>query len=302
MSTTESLTIRQFQDMIAAPSLLLGFHPDDSCVVMAVRAGSARRKAVLFCLRVDLDWYAAYFDQVAEQLYNAQLRAGPCEWILIAYSASEDDAEVALEELSEVLGGERVAVRLICDGNRYWPVGCPHEAVEYDFDSSALAAQAVYQGVSIQRGRRATVAEVEAGVVDIGIWSDAVEEASAMSIDDKLARLRTLMEDAPDGEYAATRLAVLLQDEECFVAVLTELKTTNAERHFGMLTRARRSCPDEAAPNPLALLGLACWLAGRAAQHTACLEQLARVDPEHPMLRLLLRLHRLAIPPAHWDD
>ena len=302
MSTTESLTIRQFQDMVAAPSILLGFRPDESCVVMAVRAGPTRRRPVLFCLRVDLDWYATCFDRVAEQLHNAELRAGSCEWILVAYGTREEDVEVALEELSDVLGSDRVVASVVCDGGRYWPLGAPEEAVDYDFDSPALVAQAVYQGVSIQRGRQANVAEVEAAVVCPEIWRAAVEEVSTLPVGDKLARLRSLLEKPPPGERAAVWLAVLLQDEECFAAVLAHLKIATAERHVALLARARRCCPDEAAPNVLALLAVACWLAGRAAQHTSCLEQLSRVGPAHPLLGLLLRMHRRAVPPSLWED
>ncbi|NHB83824.1 hypothetical protein G7085_01590 [Tessaracoccus sp. HDW20] len=61
----------------------------------------------------------------------------------------------------------------------------------------------------------------------------------------------------------AVLLAVLLQDEERFVEVLTRLRTTSAERYWSRLVRVRAICPADAEPNVLALLAVASWLSGR---------------------------------------
>lgn len=302
MTTTETLTIHQFKDLVAAPSLLLGFHPQDSCVVMAARTDGSGRREVLFCARVDLDWYLTCFDQVVEQLLAVEAQVGFCEWILVGYAASEDDAVLCMEELQEVLGMETVMECLVCDGKKYWPLGMAGQALDYCFESSALAAQAVYKGISIARTRHATVAQVESGVVCPKRWEEAVSFVEELPLDAKLAELQRLIGEPRPGESAATRIAALLRDEDCFAAVLVELSTSNAEQHFDPLARARRACPEDAVANVLALLALTCWLAGRAAQHTSCLEQLARLAPEHPLLGVLLRMHRHAIPPKRWDE
>ncbi|HMR48584.1 MAG TPA: DUF4192 domain-containing protein [Arachnia sp.] len=307
MNSTDTITMSPLHELVAAPSFLLGFHPDQSCVVIGARQLGGGRKELLFCARLDLNWHATCFDQVAEQLHNAALQAGRCEWILVGFGRQEDEVAPALEELAGVIGEENLLVSLVCDGSRFWPVGSLEDAEPYRFENSALAARAVFEGVNIMSSRESIVAEVEAGVVSPRIWRRAVEQVARMPADLRLSELARLMteapaEEAPVDEKSACLLAALLQDDECFVALLADLNTRCAPERFALLARARRGCPEEAAPNVLAVLALCCWLAGRSAQHTHCLEQLAACRPDHPVLGLLLRLHRCAIPPRRWDE
>lgn len=302
MNSTDTRTTNPLQELIAAPSFMLGFHPHRSCVAIGTRQVDERRKELLFCARLDLDWHATCFDQVAEQLHHAARQTGECEWILVGFGAHEEEVAPALEELADVIGEDDLLVSLVCDGTRFWPLGFPEEAQPYRFENSTLAARAVFEGMNIMAGREATVAEVEAGQASMPRWRRAVARVAEMPLDARLARLRRLMGQESADEESACLLAALLQDEDCFVAVLADLNTACAPDRFALLARARRGCPEDAAPNVLAALALCCWLAGRSAQHTHCLEQLAACRPEHPVLGLLLRLHRCAIPPRRWDE
>lgn len=302
MNSTDTVTMNPLRELVAAPSFMLGFHPHQSCVVIGARQLSGGRRELLFCARLDLDWHATCFDQVAEQLHNAALHAGECEWVLVGFGRHEEEVAPALEELAGVIGEDDLLVSLICDGSQFWPLGSPQDAQPYNFESSSLAARAVFEGINIMSTRESTIAEVEAGMVSTESWRRAVGKVAEMPGDVRLAELRRVVTEAPTDEESSCLLAALLQDDECFVALLADLNTGCAPERFALLARARRGCPEEAAPNVLAALALCCWLAGRSAQHTHCLEQLAACRPEHPVLGLLLRLHRCAIPPRRWDE
>lgn len=101
---------------------------------------------------------------------------------------------------------------------------------------------------------------------------------------------------------AAVELAVLLDDEERMVSVLTALSSENADRVWRNLVSARRLCPPGYEANVLALLTAASWISGRGAAQTACLEQLADLDPRHVVGGLMADLHRRGTPPARWME
>lgn len=280
------------------PAVLLGFHPSDSCVVMGLEGAT-----VSFCARLELDWFSTHFDQVAAQVLDASGQIPGCRFVLIGFG-DPDVAAISVTELAGVVRPERVLEALVADGERYWSLTADDGVHEYAFDASALAAQAVYEGVRISASRRQAVAPVEAWEPrPAGEESAAAAWVDSMGADAAMELLAGLAEAAtPPEPEDALILATLLADEDRAAAVLTSLTTGNADRVWSNLVAARRVAPRSAQANCVALLGMASWLSGRGAAQTSCLEQMERLDPDHTIGGLLATTHRHGIPPRRWDE
>lgn len=284
-------------DLLALPAIMLGFHPQQSCVVLALEGPTVR-----FCMRVNLDWFAADFDGIADQLLNAADQAGADGFVLIGFG-DPDVASITVAELVEVLGPEQVIEALVADGGRYWSMLSPDEAVGYRFDTSTVAAQAVYHGVNVCQDRDSAVAPVTLSSPPAGHVIQAAERHVAqLDADAGMDLLESLAEADKIRPQDALLLAVLLDDEARFGELLNRLRTWTAERYWARLVEARAVCPARFEANVLALLAVASWLSGRGAAQTSCLEQLSVRAPSHPVLSMLSRLHRDGVPPRLWDE
>ncbi len=295
-------------DLLAIPVIMLGFHPRESCVVLGV-CGSR----VEFCARMDLDWFTSgfTFGDVAEQLEHAISACEGCAIAVLAYSADPEAALVAIEELVGVIGEEDVAEALVTDGDRFWyaypGLLLPPEGISYSYASSNFAAQAVYSGLNVTASREDAVAEVQppdpaalAGIEEA--VAQSVRRTAALTGEQRWGLLAHLM-DSPSALGAkAVDFAVLLQEEEHFAEVLARLNSETAPRLRKRLAEARRSSCPAIAANVVSLLTLACWLDGEGAQQSDCLGQLEDLDAQHPLMRVLSRMHKQAIPPSRWDE
>ena len=294
-------------DLLAIPVIMLGFHPRESCVVLGVRG-----TRVEFCARMDLDWFTNdfRFGQVADQLANAVERCSGCHVAILAYTADPEAGALAVEELTAVVGEDIVLEALVTNGDLFWhvhPAGLvPPGGVPHSYGSSNFAAQAVYSGVNVDASREAAVLAVQPPHPS----SSAALAATVQGVAKQLAGLRPvdrmvlLSRHMGDGDQSGndpTELALLLQEEELFGEVLAQLSTRTAQRLRPRLAAARRISDDALAPNVLALLTLACWLDGEGAQQSDCLAQLESLDPWHPLMRILAKMHRSAAPPGAWD-
>ncbi len=285
-------------DLLSLPVIMLGFHPRDSCVAMALSGNTVR-----FCARVDLDWFADHFERISEQVLRCAEQVGADEFVFIGYG-DPDLASIAVCEFADLVGHDRVVDALVTDGGRYWSMCDGGVPESYRFDTSAVAAQAVFGGVNLCADRDEAVAPVTGSdPPDEHVVLRAEAAVDRLSDDQAMARLRELAE----GEGALPRadavlLAVLLGDEDRTGALLCRLKTWTADAMWQRLVAARRVCPSRYLPNVLGLLAFASWLSGRGAAHSACLQQLSELDARHPLLLTLLKLHQEGLPPARWDQ
>lgn len=298
MSSTPVLRGTTRADLLAIPAVLLGFHPTDSCVLLALSG-----KSVAFCARLDLDWFVYHFDDVADQIINASSQVEDCRFVLIGFG-DPDLAGLAVTELASVVGESRVLDAMLTDGRTTWVLDADLQLHEIEPHTSALEAQAVYEGVRICADREEAVAPVEQHMPLPEAEVVAAEKlVGALSPEDAMDLLADLAESKePLTPTEACILAVLLGDEDRLGALLIRLSTTNADAVWPNLVAARRVAPEDAEANVISLLGMASWLSGRGAAQTSCLEQLAHSAPGHAVTSLLRRLHRYGVPPSRWDE
>ena len=103
-------------DLLCIPAIMLGFHPQDSCVVIALKGA-----AVAMCARVDLRWFAGDAERTLRQLNNALGNVPEARIVLVGFG-DPDDASISVAELADALGWDRIADALISQGDRYWVV------------------------------------------------------------------------------------------------------------------------------------------------------------------------------------
>ncbi|HEY9482908.1 MAG TPA: DUF4192 domain-containing protein, partial [Micromonosporaceae bacterium] len=177
-------------DVLAVVPYLLGFTPERSIVVIAMRD-----RRVVFQARADVpatDEIAA----VAGHLATVVARQRVDSALIVAYGA---DAEVrpAVDVLRESLEERRVTVSdaLRADGGRYWsyvcrrPDCCPPAGTPYDVATTALAAEATYAGLSPAASR----GELEARLAPVGGLARIAMRAASERAEQ---RLRDLIDDA----------------------------------------------------------------------------------------------------------
>lgn len=293
-------------DLLAIPSIMLGFHPAESVVAMGLNG-----KRVEFCARLDLDLPDPELTAAVDQVRNARDNKSGTRFILAGYGRDVTRVADAVERLCHRLGDE-VVDAVLTDGNRYWDfedgVMSPFGGIPFEYSASAIAAHAVYAGMSVSDTREDAVAEVLPPPAHaLGGIAERVDQAHSrvvgLDADEQLALLGQLIEGTePLTPDDAAELAVLLQVAEHQAEVLGRLTRACAKEFRLRLIEARATSDPECEPGVLGVLALACWLAGEGAQQNECMNQLAAREPGHAVLQLLERLHQLAVPPSWWDE
>lgn len=305
MSTpTPVLRGSTYADLLAIPSVLLGFHPRESCVVMGMRGSR-----VAFSARLDLDWPIHRLDQVVDPILRALDNVGTCDVIVLGYGNDVEVVAESADRLAEVLGGARDVV--VTDDRRYWLLADgelePPGGHPYAFTDCGIAAQAVYNGIAVQESREAAVAAVRPPATDRmpGIEEQAAELATDLvdwTPQQELEALDALLSRAaPLGPREAALLGLLLRREELVAEILVRLDTTTAADILPHLVEARQWTGSSSEANVVGVLALACWLDGRGAQTNDCMDQLALLEPHHSLLLVLQRFQEGGLPPSLWD-
>ncbi|MEU7850038.1 DUF4192 domain-containing protein [Micromonospora parva] len=325
MTSTErpQLAVRSPADLIAAVPYLLGFHPTDSVVAVALVG-----RQIVFAARADLP------DRtdpggLAEHLAGVISRQGAEAATVVGYGQPER-VTPAVDAVCHALGdtGLRVLDALRVTDGRWWsyfctePDCCPPEGRRYDPTVSRVTASAVFAGQVALPDRAALVAQV--APVD-GPARDAARAATARAE----RRLAELVEQAPESDLlgarslrsagvAAIREAQRRQrrgerlddDEVAWLTVLmTHLpvrdhaweRTDGRDRDIALWTDVLRRAEPEVAAAPGALLAFAAWRAGQGALAAVALERTLGLHPDYSLALLLDDLLRRGVPPAELD-
>ena len=115
-----SMRLRSPGDVVAVLPYQLGYHPDDSLVVVALRD-----RAVVLVERVDLPT-AQDAEEVSRVLLPPLLHEEPDAVLLVAYETREDDGRPGLDALRGLLvpAGLEVLDRIVVRDGRWFAVDC----------------------------------------------------------------------------------------------------------------------------------------------------------------------------------
>jgi hypothetical protein len=323
MTSEHILKVSSPGELITAVPYLLGFHPADSVVVVAMDG-----RKVMFAARDDLpapDTSAE--DARAEAGYLATIvaRQAVDRARVIGYGEPVRVTPAVLR-LAEALRrlGVWVDDVLRVQDFRYWsyecdePRCCPPEGTPYSPEHSVVAAQATFAGAVALPDREALVAQVSAVTgAEREAMAAATARAQARLADladpdargDAFARLvrrdgRAAVRDA-ERRYRSGRrltgdeiawLGVVLVDEQVRDYAWERIGTQ--EWGVTLWTDVLRRVETAYVPAPACLLGFAAWRAGQGALARAAAERALDVDEDYSMAHMLQRVLGFGLSPA----
>ncbi|MFC6019046.1 DUF4192 domain-containing protein [Plantactinospora solaniradicis] len=321
-----TLTVRSTADLLAAVPYLLGFHPADSVVVIAMRGNR-----VVFVARGDLPGAEDVPEtaEAAEHLAAVVARQDVETTTIIGYGPPERVTPI-IDVVTAALGrvGLSVVDAIRVTGDRYWSYVCteleccPAEGTPFDASTSQLAAAATFAGQVALPDRDALVRRI--APVE-GSARDAMREATRKAE----IRLRTLLDKAPATDLlgrralrragrAAVRGALdryrrdgqLTDDEVAWLSLLLVhlpirddawQRTSGEDWQLTLWTDVLRRAEPDLVPAPASLLAFAAWRAGQGALATVAAERALEAQPDYSFALLLTEALQAGIGPSALD-
>jgi hypothetical protein len=328
MDTRPTLRIKSPADLLALVPSVLGFHPDES-IVLVVTAGDAGQLHA----RLDLPRDEEEGAEAVRVLLNAVSRAEARQVALVAYCADEDPARELVDLL--VLELELFGVDVLCairaDGERWFSLDCsdgccPLDGRRYDVSAHPITAQAVLDGRVTYESREALADSL------VGTDLDAME-AVGEAADEAMRRLRAaarhpLGTESPDvarrhlvtegywvrervrrylstreplDDHDAGRVLVAISAVEVRDVAWAEMDRANASTHVEMWRDLVRRTPLDLLAAPSALLAFAAWLAGDGALAWCAVERCHEAAPGYSMATLVSQALAGAMHPSVWE-
>lgn len=318
MTDTPTLRIKNPVDLLASVPLLLGFHPEESVVLLTV--GGA---ADPFYARVDLPTGPPELDAVVEDLGAVAVRHGLRNVALVMFTDDAALARLVHDAFVVALETRAVDVRLAlrADGARWFPLsglgGDPEEGEPYDLETHPFTLHAMLEGRVVHASRD------DLGDSLLPQDPDAVERvAEALSVagdrllaspgdrphlvaegrwvQRRLRRALAVGDERLSDEEVGRLLAGLLSTEVRDVA-WAEMTRANARSHVDLWRDVVRRAPREALAPAATLLAFASWLAGDGALSWCALDRAREADPDYSMAALVERALTCAVPPSTWE-
>ena len=326
MDDTTTIRVTSPADLLALVPSVLGFHPEDSLVLVCLGGASLHA-------RVDLPTGAEECAAVAEVLLQAVARNGGDRVLLVAYTDDHGAAQDAVTAVVDAgTGAAEVAGAVRADGSRWFRLAVPSHPVPvgdpgtpYDLSCHPLTARAVLGGrvtlgnrAELARTLRPDPAEVRRVARAIGDcedrweetltgrdWADPAEvlltrlDAEARWVN---ARVRRHLDDRQrlSAAHAARLLLAIGLTLRIRDAAWAELTRDNAEAHVELWRDLLRRAPDDLAAPPAALLAFSAWQAGHGALAWCAVDRCREADPSYTLADLVADALEGAVPPRAW--
>ncbi|MGK5737761.1 DUF4192 domain-containing protein [Micromonospora sp. URMC 103] len=318
------LAVRSPADLLAAVPYLLGFHPADSVVVVALRG-----RRIVFAARADLPAPPEDPAHPARHLAGVVHRQRVDAATVVGYGPAArvtPTVDAVREALGEA-GLELLDALRVTDG-RWWSYlctearCCPPDGRPYDPGTSPVTASAVLAGQVALPDRAALAARV--APVD-----GPARLAMRRATDAAERRLVDLVEASPgsgppggralhEAGVTAVREALRRQrrgerlgdDEVAWLSLLlTHLsvrdhaweRTDGRDRDIALWSDVLRRAEPEFIAAPASLLAFAAWRAGEGALAAVALERALAQHPDYSLAVLLDDLLRRGVPPSDLD-
>jgi hypothetical protein len=314
----KAFTARGPVDLIAAVPYVLGFHPEDSVVLLTFGPGEA------FHARVDLPVDGDDQASVVRMLVEVVTRHGVDRIALLVYT--EDPWVAAAFHDVAVPGFVRSGVDVIdvvrVGADRFHAADDPDDpGTAYDLTTHAFTAEQVVAGTVVERSRE-----------DLAAGLDCVDDEDARAVAEAAARFderfkglpafvsvdricRDVTDEArwiqrtirrhvrrrtPLPVDDAGRMLVLMAGVALRDVAWAEMSRTNATHHLDLWRDLVRRCPPDLLPGPACLLAFAAWLSGQGALAWCALDRCVAVDPDYSMALCVGQLLEGAVPPSVW--
>ncbi len=313
-------------DLVEAVPYLLGYHPSDSMVALALRGA---RRRVVFTMRMDLPQpdEGDIAGPLARNIVAHLAHAEADQAVLVVYAnGTREPAGLPqirlVEETTTALQRGRIdVVEALCvqDG-RWWsytcnrPTCCPTEGTAIPgLGASTVAATATYAGLVALPNREALEKMLDPiGFLNAHGMAQALsraEEAMAARSTDRAsleavrAESLTLLVDAVDTEAdlsddAAARLIVGLEDITVRDACCEWTETDRQQPAFRLWVQLSRRATPGFETVPLAMVAWFSWRSGDATLARIAVQRCLRSDASYSLALLLLEALDAAVNPA----
>ncbi|MGL4831905.1 MAG: DUF4192 domain-containing protein, partial [Propionibacteriaceae bacterium] len=253
-------------------------------------------------------------DELRATIRAQRLRTGASAVCAVAMCANREDAERALSQVLTECG------RLVLDAvyatpKRWWSLlcvdgeFCPDEGYPWDSSGSAVAAEAVFAGMS-KVATRAALADRITSRPEVEL-TDAFAQAIAVSSTESLGQRQSAVHEFLSQSSIAAqavspaecaRLAVLVADPLVRDVATTFLNSENAAALVGLWSRVVEHCVPRYLGAPLGELGLAAWVSGNGALMNIVMDRLYEIAPETALLKILEDISSNLVPPSMWNE
>lgn len=335
MTEPRTLRAKNPSDLLAIVPYLLGFHPEESLVVLTVGAAETPVHA-----RQDLPADPEEVPLLVEDLLAVTLRAGADAVAVLAYTDDEALADTVTGPLIGSLerAGVRVPVGVRADGTRWHCLGagpggcagrcpgdCPPGGTPYDLARHPLTLEAMVDGRLVHASRDALRdslvgadrAELDRVAAAMGVAGQRLLDACRVDggrRDPAAARPHLVQEgrwvqrridrfvrdgnrlDSPD----VGRLVVAVACVEVRDVAWATIDRVGARRHVDLWTDVVRRCPRDAVAAPAGLLAFAAWLAGDGALAWCAVDRCQEAEPGYGLAGLVTQALAGAVPPTAW--
>ncbi|GAA2869846.1 DUF4192 domain-containing protein [Streptosporangium fragile] len=300
---------------------LLGFHPSDSIIAIGLIGGPPRSRLHL-TVRWDLPLAACGPDQVVPLFRK--------EGVTHVFVAGYGPASLVTPAVDTVTalfrhGGFTVVDALRVEGDRYWSYECsrteccPADGTPYGHRATAVAAEAVLQGLvalpdretlersldpveglareAVRRMTRRVTEEVRDRLAGCG----DPEEFAAEFVADGVARVRAVLGACASGGRLDDEQAVRLGLDLAVIRVRDEAWTLVTDDthdvHLKLWHDLTRRLEPRFVPPVASLLGMVAWRQGDSALAGVALTRALDIDPSYSMANLLMHALRHLVPP-----
>ncbi|HEX4191244.1 MAG TPA: DUF4192 domain-containing protein [Marmoricola sp.] len=330
----DTFIAREPVDLLAVVPYVIGFHPEDSVVMLTFGVVGARRpggqqggprdrpqdRGESFHARVDLPVVLDDQRQLALMLLDVAVLHAAARVGLVLYT---DDVSAAMSFADQLLpgliaAGIEVIDVLRVDGERFYSVDDESDpGTPYDLSTHPYTATQVLRGRVVHKSRTA-LRESLVGTDPDDI--DAVSVAATEMIDrllDAGAGRRPLAEvlhgealwlqgridrwldrGAALSVAEAARMLVLVSFEALRDVAWAQMSQATAEAHVELWRDLLRRAPGDLRGGAAALLGFAAWLAGDGALAWCAIDRCG--DPSDSLAQQVASLVESAAPPSVW--
>lgn len=312
---TQTYLARNAVDLIALVPQLLGFHPQESVVLMTFGPPGES-----FHARIDLPGEAEGHAEVARLLVDATTRHGLERAAVLVFSAQP---EVARDQCRFLIAGFADAGVRVIEAIRVH-AGRFHDALDladpgraYDVAAHPFTARGVFEGHVVEESREALAATlvgpVEPSVhravqAHLGAWSPRDVSWFATTLG---RHVRRAHERRCGAEPAARRTSARADVAGRMIALCAcpqvreqtwqAMTRANAPDHVAVLRDLVRRAPAEARSAPASLLALAAWLAGDGALAWCAIDLCAGDDDCGALAGVVAELLTRAVSPRDWE-
>ena len=312
-----TFTARRPVDLVAVVPHVLGFHPQDSAVLLTFGPGES------FHARVDLPLDADDQCAVVDMLADVVAQHGVGRVALLLYT-SDPWAAATFHDAAVprfVRDGVEVIDVLRVGADRFHRACDPDDAgTPYELKDHVFTAEQVLRGTVVHESRASLAAslvlvdaaDAQAVAAAVRRFEDDAARPAGVREDRRAARLaeqargiqhtvrRAVLDGGALPAEDAGRLLVLVGEVDLRDVAWAEMDRATSGRHVELWRDLVRKSPASRRPAAAALLAFAAWLHGDGALAWCALDRCHEVDPGYSMAACIAGLLEGAVPPSTW--